>query len=286
MKVLGFGDNFIDKFVDRRIYYPGGNAVNFAVFARQLGAEASYLGVYGDDDLAEHLRVTLRELGVRDDRCVVRHGETGWAEVEVVDGDRTFLGWNEGGVALAEPYVLDQETVDWVSREFDLVHSGVYAGTAQEMAKMADRGPLLSFDFSEEAEFRTDEYLGSLCPRLDLALFSGAEEDGDALVETLRRAVDAGTRLALGTLGSRGSLLWDGERLVEQAATDPGAPTVDTMGCGDSFVAAFIVHALSSGWSRTHRPTNGDLDKALLAASEFAARTTLTEGAFRHGRSY
>ena len=64
MRVLGFGDNFIDKFVDRRTYYPGGNAVNVAVFARELGAQAGYLGVFGNDELAAHLKTTLTELGV------------------------------------------------------------------------------------------------------------------------------------------------------------------------------------------------------------------------------
>jgi sugar/nucleoside kinase (ribokinase family) len=286
MRILGLGDNFIDKFVDRRVYYPGGNAVNVAVFARRLGAEAAYLGVFGDDDLADHLKATLTEVGVSYDRCVTRHGETGWAEVEVIDGDRTFLGWNEGGVTLAEPYVLDEETADWAAERFDVVHSGVYAGTADELVKLAGRGPLLTFDFSEEAEWRTDDYLDRLCPHLDLALFSGAEGDDEALVAALRRAVARGTRLALGTLGSQGSLLWDGERLVRQPASDPGGPAVDTMGCGDSFVAAFLVRAHAAGWSHDSLPAPGDLDKALLAASEFAALQTRTEGAFRHGRSF
>jgi len=49
VKILGLGDNIIDRFVDRGIDYPGGNAVNVAVYARRLGAESGYLGVFGDD---------------------------------------------------------------------------------------------------------------------------------------------------------------------------------------------------------------------------------------------
>ena len=37
ISVLGLGDNVIDRFVDRGVFYPGGNGINFAVFARQLG---------------------------------------------------------------------------------------------------------------------------------------------------------------------------------------------------------------------------------------------------------
>ena len=38
MRVLGFGDNIVDRFLDRGLDYPGGNCVNVAVFARRLGS--------------------------------------------------------------------------------------------------------------------------------------------------------------------------------------------------------------------------------------------------------
>ena len=34
VKVLGFGDNVVDKYEHIKTMYPGGNAVNFAVFAK------------------------------------------------------------------------------------------------------------------------------------------------------------------------------------------------------------------------------------------------------------
>ena len=282
--VLGFGDNFIDKFVDRQVYYPGGNAVNFAVFAAARGARAAYLGAFADDDLAAHLRTTLTELEISTEWCQTRHGETGWAEVEVVDGDRVFLRWNGGGVTTREPLVLGADEIAYAST-FDLVHSGVYAQSTQEMPKLAGVGPLLSFDFSEEEEFRTDEYLAALCPGLDLALFSAGESDRDALADTLRRASAHGCGQALGTLGPRGSLLFDGTRLYQQDAILLPNP-VDTMGCGDSFVAAFAVHALTSGWTRGIPLPEDVVVRGLRSSAEFAAAQTLTEGAFQHGRSY
>ena len=35
MKVLGLGDNVVDRYVNKGIMFPGGNAVNFAVYARE-----------------------------------------------------------------------------------------------------------------------------------------------------------------------------------------------------------------------------------------------------------
>lgn len=34
MKVLGLGDNVVDKYENLGIMYPGGNSLNFAVFAK------------------------------------------------------------------------------------------------------------------------------------------------------------------------------------------------------------------------------------------------------------
>ncbi|EJX54678.1 hypothetical protein [Enterococcus faecium] len=45
MKVLGLGDNVVDKYENLGIMYPGGNSLNFAVFAKKLGHESSFMGV-------------------------------------------------------------------------------------------------------------------------------------------------------------------------------------------------------------------------------------------------
>ena len=51
MRVLGIGDNVADHYLNTNVIYPGGNAFNFAAFARLLGAEADYLGVFGKGNL-------------------------------------------------------------------------------------------------------------------------------------------------------------------------------------------------------------------------------------------
>ena len=51
MKVLGLGDNVVDKYENLGIMYPGGNSLNFAVFAKKLGHESSFMGVFGSDEL-------------------------------------------------------------------------------------------------------------------------------------------------------------------------------------------------------------------------------------------
>ena len=60
VKVLGLGDNVCDVYLHTGLMYPGGQAVNFAVFARELGAEADFMGVFGMDAAADHVIGPMR----------------------------------------------------------------------------------------------------------------------------------------------------------------------------------------------------------------------------------
>ena len=43
IKVLGLGDNVVDKYMHIRTMYPGGNALNIAATAQIMGEQAAYL---------------------------------------------------------------------------------------------------------------------------------------------------------------------------------------------------------------------------------------------------
>ena len=55
IKVIGIGDNVCDQYYPAKIMYPGGQAMNFSVYAKMLGAQSAYLGVFGNDRVAEHI---------------------------------------------------------------------------------------------------------------------------------------------------------------------------------------------------------------------------------------
>ena len=88
LRVLGLGDNVVDKYMHIRTMYPGGNALNFAVYAKMFGIEAGYLGVFGDDEAAAHVYDTIRGLGLELSHCRFYPGENGYAEVRLDNGDR------------------------------------------------------------------------------------------------------------------------------------------------------------------------------------------------------
>ncbi|MFF0778366.1 PfkB family carbohydrate kinase [Streptomyces sp. NPDC003720] len=283
MNVLGFGDNTVDRFVDRGTDYPGGNCVNVAVYARRLGLDAAYLGVFGDDGPGARLRAAVSAQGVTADRSVVRPGTTSVSTLRVKDGDRVFLGYEPGGGAVAEPLPLTPELLAYAA-SFSLVHSSVYSGTEAELPALAAAGPLVSFDFSDEEEFRAPVYLDRVCPHVDLALLSCSHLDETATRALLAEAVRRGAGLALATRGLHGAVAYDGRNTAVAPArtADPGAMS-DTMGCGDAFLTGFAVSLLRDGWSRSVPPSPQALRDALRRGAEAAYDQCFVEAAFGCG---
>ena len=140
VNALGFGDNVVDRYEHIHTMYPGGNAVNFAVYAKKCGAARSaYMGIFGNDAAAEHVIASLEDEGIELDKCEQMIGENGAARVTVVDGDRVFLGSNEGGIRGDARYVLDRFDLSYM-KQFDVVHSGNYCFTERELPKLKAAG--------------------------------------------------------------------------------------------------------------------------------------------------
>jgi fructoselysine 6-kinase len=289
MRVLGFGDNIVDRFVDRGIDYPGGNCVNVAVYAARLGADASYLGVFAGDDLGRFLRSAVADQGVDVRRSVTRAGESGVSTLRVENGERVFLGWNGGGVTVRSPLRMDANLSGYVAT-FDLLHTSVYSRSESELPRLAELPVLVSIDLSSEDEFRSPSYLQRTCPYADLVLLSCSHLSPSATRELLAEAIASGASIALGTRGVDGAIVTDGTVTIEGTAhlvdetVGPGGGMVDTMGCGDAFLAGFVVSLLSSGWRTGVAAQPRWLEQALAAGADSAYEQCFVEGAFGHGR--
>lgn len=281
-RVVGFGDNVVDRFVDRGQFFPGGNSINFAVFARELGADSAYLGVFADDEASAHIQFSLAQLDVSSHRSVIRHGETGWCDVRVVDGDRVFGDWS-GGVTIAEPFVLNDADLEYLSG-FELIHSGAYAGVESQLPRLRNTGALVVFDLSDEPEQREDAYVSRVAPFADLIVASVADLDWADAEEYARYLVSQGAAMSLVTRGTEGSGLYDGEQFVRAEAVPIDA--VDTMGCGDAFITAFVLDLLGASWSRTERPSLDAVVSGLESAAQFAADRCAIEGAYGFAKEY
>lgn len=262
MRLLGAGDNVTDRYITMGKVFPGGNALNVAVFASRLGADSSYMGVFGTDQAGQLLLQSLRREGVQADLVAIADGPNAYAEVQHVDGDRVFIG-SDRGVALFEPSTDQLDSM----RGFDVVHTAYSGSLAPFVPEMAAR-TRVSFDFGSRY---TPESMAPVLPHLYLAAFSGS---GLSAQEAMHLAEDAragGAEMALVTRGASGAHLATSSGVIFQAADR--VVVRDTLGAGDAFIASLLVGLLSKR----------GIAETLQSASSHAAQVCMDYGAFGHG---
>lgn len=279
VKALGFGDNVVDKYEHIKTMYPGGNCVNFAVYAKMFGAKRSaYMGYFGNDAEAEHVIYALDDIGIETVKCKQLEGENGCARATLVEGDRVFLGSNEGGIRGETPFVLDRFDMEYI-KQFDFVHSGNYCFMEKELPKIKVAGVPISFDFSDDSD---DEYYKNIAPTVDYA-FCSFDGTDDGAKEHLKQVISYGPKLAVASRGADGCILYDGNDFYVQKAVSI-EEVVDTMGAGDSLITSFMVaytDHLKKGMTGATAIT-----ESLQAAAEFASKVCGMNGAFGYGKKY
>lgn len=279
VKVLGFGDNVVDMYEHSHIMYPGGNCVNLCAYSKMFGVErVAYMGYFGNDDIAEYVIGVMDELGIEMTKCKQLEGENGWSKCTLLDGDRIFGDYNQGGVRGKTPYILDRFDLAYM-KEFDFVHTGNYCYTESQLQKMKEAGVKISFDFSDDS---SKEYYEQYAPFVTYAFcsFDGTDEEAK---EHLKFIHSLGPEIASLTRGSKGCIMYDGEQFYVQPAKIIDK-VVDTMGAGDSFLTSFMdsyIDGIHRGRERSEA-----IRIALADAAEFAAGVCQMEGAFGYGTPY
>lgn len=263
MRIVAINDNCVDVYTTFHRAFPGGGSVNFAVHAARLGANACYVGTFGDDAMGRLMQEALRNEGVDLSQLRIVTGPTAVAYVKVENGDRVFLG--------SDPGVRYQFTADQPFREYlrgaDLVHVTLDSRMEAEIPRMKEAGLRVSFDYSHRA---TPEQV-ALLPHIDIAFFSGQKLTVEEAEQAALHYKAAGAGLVVVTLGERGAMVYDGTTLYRQYAR-PITP-VDTLGAGDAYMAAFAVRYL----------LDGNIPQAMSAGTQNATQVCGHYGGWGHG---
>lgn len=262
MRLLGAGDNVVDRYLDHGVMFPGGNAVNAAVYAHRLGHDSAFLGVLGDDTAGTLVLDALQAEGVDCDLVTVAYGVNAHTDIKMVGHDRVFVGADKG---VARDFVPDTGQLDDMA-DFDVVHtaySGTLAASVPEMA----RRTRVSFDWGSRFGL---EDAREMLPHLYLVTFSASHLTADEAQQLAADAVRGGADHALVTRGADGAYLADRHGVRHQPATYVDA--VDALGAGDAFLTRTLVGLVDGE----------DPATALTAASAFAAEVCTWHGAFGH----
>ena len=277
VSVVGFGDNVVDIYTHSNKQYPGGNCVNFAVYAKMFGAKRSaYMGYFGTDVNADHVIEALHNEKIETVKCKKISGENGYSRCKLENGDRVFLDYNEGGVRSRHIYELDEFDIEYL-KQFDLVHCGNYCYMESQLPKIKEANIPLSFDFSDDS---TEEYYMQIAPLVTYAFcsYDGTDEE---VKKHLKKVSDLGPEIVCASRGAKGCMLYCNGKYYEQKAV-PIEKVVDTMGAGDSLITTFMV-----GYTDARK--NGiSQDEAIVSsiaeAAKFAAEICQIDGAFGYGR--
>ena len=223
----------------------GGMASNASIAAARLGARVRLHGAVGDDEAGAFLADRLRRNGV--DCTWLQHvaGASSSISAVVIDahGERQIFNSRGNAIANAGPidtrglHGADVVMVDprWMRGAVDALHWTRSTGVLS----------VLDGDLSPQDDLRTLSRLAdwSVFSESGLAAFA----PGLSIADALRFALDAGTEVAVVTLGQRG-VHW-------LRRSSPGGPqfmpsfrvqAVDTNGAGDVFHAALAI-ALAEG---------------------------------------
>ncbi|WHA08966.1 fructoselysine 6-kinase [Enterococcus montenegrensis] len=270
MKVLGLGDNVVDKYVNYQLMYPGGNSLNFAVFAQKLGVKSSFMGVFGTDREGQHVKKVVDEIGLDNSHSRVVEGENGCARVEIKAGDRIFLGSNEGGVTRTHPLTLTKEDQAYL-KSFDLIHMGLYSHVNHLLPALKAVPAKISYDFSDDF---TETEIQNAIAAVNFGFFSMSDSSDEDTKQFLHEHFTGNNEVLIVTRGAKSAFAYDGQNFYEVVPIlkEP----VDTMAAGDSFLTAFLIHYLKGA----------GIIEAMEAGNNFAGESCLIEGSFGYGVAY
>ena len=244
----------------------GGKGANQAVAAARLGAKVKMLGAVGNDGYADMMLDGLEKDGIDTSGIERFDTSTGVAVIVVCNGDNSII-INAGANACVTPEYIDRhinaiEWADFVVMQYEIPMQTVLhtARIAKKLGKTVIINPAPMAETKKELLENCDLFIPN---ETEAQTLLNAELDPETAV---KKICELGAKSAIITLGEKGSIAFDSERIHRQTAVKANA--VDTTAAGDCFVGA-LTTALCE-------------DKPLIEAMGFATKASAI-AVTRHG---
>jgi len=253
---------------------------NFAVGTVRMGLTSGLVTRVGDDEFGKCILMTLR--GEKVDTSHIQVDKTAPTGVYFIQrgyprpGKSVMFYYRHGSAASKlDP---DDISADYV-RKAKLLHltgitpalSSSCRAACEKALEIADEsGVKVSFDTNIRPKLWSSEQARrTLLPmvRRTNILLTDPEDSGILVGQTdparaAKRLMEKGPSIVVVKLGSRGSIAFSGNSVVKQRAYK--VPTVDPIGAGDAFAAAFVSGILKR-WSIKKSLEAGSVAGALVA---------------------
>ena len=259
MKILNFGSLNIDYTYDVDHFvrggetlsskalhlFPGGKGLNQSIAVSRSGADVWHAGAVGKSD-GEFLIKQLNEAGVNTDYVKRLEVPSGHAIIQrQPDGGNCILLF--GGSNQEITRGMADEVLEHFGKGDYLLLQNEISEVGYIMKRAADTGMRIVLNPSP-----MDEKIGKLpLETVDYFLLNEVEAESlcgeganrpEAMLEKMANGFPK-AKIVL-TLGSQGSLYWDGEKMIKQPCYKVKA--VDTTAAGDTFTG-FFIGGLSQG---------------------------------------
>lgn len=279
MKILNFGSLNIDYTYDVDHFvrggetlsskalhlFPGGKGLNQSIAVSRSGADVWHAGAVGKSD-GEFLIKQLNEAGVNTDYVKRLEVPSGHAIIQrQPDGGNCILLF--GGSNQEITRRMADEVLEHFGKGDYLLLQNEISEVGYIMKRAAEKGMRIVLNPSP-----MDEKIGKLpLETVDYFLLNEVEAESlcgeganrpEAMMEKLTKGFPK-AKIVL-TLGSQGSLYWDGEKMIKQPCYKVKA--VDTTAAGDTFTG-FFIGGLSQGMEGVKA-----LDWAAIAAAVAVSR--------------
>jgi fructoselysine 6-kinase len=215
------------------------------------------------------------------DYCRVLKGQTGYTIVELKNGNRFFI---EDNLGVQINFYIPSDLQEILSSSKINFYSGFTSWKNTNIAidqkfdiKKIDLDVLkkingiskhVAFDFSNITDF---DFIKLLAPYINLAFLSIDPSSNHKPKNFAEKIIDffrKGSVLII-TMGKKGSIAFIGNKIVTQNQIE--ADVVDTLGCGDAFIGAFLSEYIKS---------EGDIKKCLLRGTQVATEELKRFGAW------
>lgn len=254
LKIVGIGEIVWDMLPSGKQL--GGAPVNFAFYAKELGAESAVISAIGKDDLGSELLSRLRQLGM--DIRAVRTNKYPTSTVDITlsaDGIPTYhirenVAWDYlESNDLSQEIVSNAHAVCWGSLA---QRNEASRKSIMQLIDAAPKNCLKVFDINIRLNYFSESVVRSSIEQADVLKLNEDELPkiaemfsmcGDDL-KLLSNLVDRfKLRYLIYTKGAECSMIMNANHQVSKIET-PHTMVEDTVGAGDSFTAAFVSYLL------------------------------------------
>jgi 2-dehydro-3-deoxygluconokinase len=267
----------------------GGDALQAALMASNLGTPSAVATVAGDDPFAGSLLSGLKRFGITTDLIARRPGFTGLYLISIdAKGERSFAYYRRGSAAST----LGPQDVAWPEPPDAVLVSGITQAVSESSRAAAmeaarrtkEAGGTVVYDFNYRPRLWGDdpsaacEAFDEIKPLIDVLRLAAPEETailvGEAdPIEAARALAARHTPIVLVGCGGEGGVL-AAAGAVERVPA-PSVHCIDTTGAGDALTGAFV-HGLLAGNSPSAAARIGVAAGSLAVASRGGAEAIPT----------